>query len=154
MPMPRFTSMPALSSWAILRAMITCGVMACSRVSDQVVDDGGRCDDMVRRDDSDRDDVVGCRDYGVRRHRHHWIEIPRGQRVSEIAEVVSEKRMHQREVCANREFYQVSATICLDSLLVSLNFGAYPGRRQHAAEPTAAGPDLLDQRALWHKVDL
>ena len=63
MPIPRLTSMPAFSSWAIRRAMMVCGFMSPSLIANEVIDHRGRRDDVVRGDDADRYDVVGAGDH-------------------------------------------------------------------------------------------
>src|SRR4051794_9127470 len=104
MPMPRFTSIPGFSSRAIRRAMMVCGSMPASRVRDEVVDNGSRSDDMVRRYHSDRNDVVSVCNYSGARHRHHWIEIPSSEGVAEIAHVICQESLHQGEIGAQCGF--------------------------------------------------
>ena len=99
-------------------------------------------------------DVLGGRDHRVARHRYDRVVVARCQRVGEVAEVVGEKRVHQREVGAQRDLDEIGPAVHLDRLLAFLDFGANAGRRQHAAEAVAAGADLLDQRALRHEIDL
>src|SRR4029079_18540272 len=97
MPMPRLTSMPSRSSSAMRLAMTVCASMA-SALGDEVVDERGRRDDMVRRDQADGNDVVGGDDHGIGGHGDHRIEVATGQRVGEIAQVVGHEGMDQREV--------------------------------------------------------
>ena len=47
-------------------------------------------------------DVLGFNDHRVGRHGDYRIEIARGERVAEIADVVGEKRVYQREIGAQR----------------------------------------------------
>src|SRR5262245_22719669 len=84
MPMPRLTSMPDRSSCAIRLAMIVCASML-SPVCDEVIDQRRRRNDVVGRDDADRNDVVRRHYGGVRGHGHDRVEVARGQRVGKIA---------------------------------------------------------------------
>src|SRR5262245_64732815 len=103
MPMPRFTSIPALSSWAIRVAMTSCGSMVSTGVCDEIVDERRRRDHVIGRDDADRNDVLRADDDGLCRHRDHRIEVARRQRVAEIAHVVGEEGLYQREVGLDRD---------------------------------------------------
>ena len=97
---------------------------------------------------------VGFHDHRVGRHGDHRVEVARRQRVVEIADVVGEKRLHQREIGAQRGLEQVGLALDLDALLPFLHDGAHARGRQHAAKAEAAGADALDQRALRHEVHL
>ena len=92
-------------------------------------------------------------DDGVGGHRHDRIEIARGQRIGEVAEIVGEEGMHQREIGAQRGLEQVRLAVDLDPLLAFLDQRADAGRRQHAAEAAAAGADALDEGALRDQLD-
>ena len=72
----------------------------------------------------------------------------------QVADVVGDKRLHQREVGTERGLEEIGFALDLDALLAFLDDRADAGRRQHAAEPVAAGADALDQRALRNEVDL
>ena len=89
----------------------------------------------------------------IGRHRHHGIEIARRQGVGEIAEVIRQKCVHQREIGAQRSLEQVRLAVNLDLLLAFLDEGADAGRRQYAAEAAAAGADALHESALRDQVD-
>src|SRR4051794_23344651 len=107
MPMPRFTSIPGLSSRAIRRAMMVCGSMPASRIRNEVVDDGSRSDNVVRRYHSDRNDIVSVCNDGGARHRHHWIEIASSECIAEIAHVIRQESLHESEIGAQSGFDQI-----------------------------------------------
>ena len=90
----------------------------------------------------------------VGRHRHDRIEVRRGQPVSQIEEMVGLMRMDQRDVGPQRQLEQVVSPVDRDHPLPSATTRADAGRRQHAAEPGAAGADALGQRALRHEFHL
>src|SRR5262245_39231187 len=152
MPMRRLASMQDCSSRAMRLAMTVCASMM-SPVCDEVIDQrrGGR--DVVGRDDADRNDVVRRHDGGVRGHGHDRVEVARGQRVGEVAQIVGEKRMDEREIRAQRRLEQIILPLDLDPLLALLDDGADARWREHATEPVATGADAFDQRALRHKLD-
>ena len=77
-----------------------------SPVRDEVIDQGAGRHDMVGRDDADRNDVFGGDDDGVGRHRHHRIEIARRQGVGEVAGIIGQECVHQREIGAQRGLQQ------------------------------------------------
>src|SRR4051794_16584486 len=153
MPMPRFTSIPALNSRAIRLAMTVCGVMSSSRVANQEVDQGSGGDDLIGRNHANGYDVIGARHDRCTGHRHDGIEVARGQPIGEVAEVVGEERVNQREVSTKRDFNKKNPAIYVDLLLALFNLGADPSRCQYAAEPVAARTDLLDQCAVRHEID-
>src|ERR1700756_3534825 len=97
MPIPRLTRSPLLSSLATRRAMMVCASME-SPVRNEVVHEGCRRHDMVGRDDANGHDMLRCYDHGVGGHCHDRIEVARGQCVAEIAEVIGEEGVNQREL--------------------------------------------------------
>ena len=153
MPTPRFTSIPSRSSSAMRLAMMVLCVHAFT-LRDDVVDDGSRCDDVVRRDDADGNDVLRVDDDRVCGHCHERIEVARREGVAEIAQVIGNERVHEREIGAERRLEQVDAAVDRDLLLALLDDRADAGRRQDAAEPEAARPDALDERPLRDEVHL
>ena len=100
--------MPARSSRAMRLAMMVCASMVIS-VCDEIVDERRRRHHVIGRDHAHRHDVLGVDDDGVGRHRDHRIEVARGERVGQVADVVGEERLHQREVGAQRRLQQVGA---------------------------------------------
>src|SRR5215469_13722658 len=122
--MPRLMSMPGESSWAIRLAIATCGSMVASGVRDEIVDDRRGRYDVVRRNQSNGDDIVGASDDGICCHCDHWIEVPRGQRITKIAQIIGEKCLHQREICAQRRLEDVGLSIHLDLPLALLDDSA------------------------------
>src|SRR5215471_10728965 len=74
MPMPRFTSMPSRSSRAMRLAITVCGSMV-SFLRDNVIHQGSRGDDMVRRDHTDGYDMFRGGDDGCCRCGDHRVEI-------------------------------------------------------------------------------
>src|SRR5579862_3759787 len=101
MPIPRLTSMPERNSAATRRAMIVWLSMV-SALGYEVVDKRGRRVDMIGRNQPHGNDVLGRHDHGVGGHCHDGIEVSRGQRVGEIAEIVGQESMDQCEVRVQR----------------------------------------------------
>src|SRR6185437_2846533 len=107
MPMPRLTSIPAFSSWAMRRAMISCGLMLSSRIADEVINDRSRRDDVIWRDDTDRDDMLGACYDDVACHGHDRVVVAGGEGIGEIAKVVRKECMYEGEVGAKCDLDQV-----------------------------------------------
>ena len=78
MPMPRLTSIPERSSWAMRSAITVCASIASLLISHEVINDGGRRHHVVGRDDAYWYDVVGRYKDCIGRHCDHWIEVTRG----------------------------------------------------------------------------
>src|SRR3974390_1198756 len=152
--MPRLTSMPDESSRAIRLAIATCGSIVASGVHDEIVDDRRGRHDMVRRNQSNRYDVVGTGNDDIGSHSDYGIEVPRGQRIAEITQIVGEKRLHQGEIGAQRRLEDLILSMPLDPALAFLDDRADPRRRENSAEPESAGANALDKRALRHKFDV
>src|SRR6516225_291764 len=151
MPIPRLTSMPSRNSSAIRRAISVWASMLALR--DQIVDERCRRHHVIRRNHAHRDDMLGVHDHGVGGHRDDRIEIARGERVGEIAEVIRKKCLEEREVGPQWGLQQIVLPVHLDLALAFLDDGADAGWRQYPAKPVAACADTLDQRALRHKLD-
>src|SRR5439155_16126467 len=107
-PMPRFTSMPGESSLAIRRAMIVCGSISISCVGNKVIDNRRWGYDMIGRDHSDGDDIVGTGDDGPAGHCDHRVEVARGERITQVAQVVGDERLDQSKVRLERDLKQIS----------------------------------------------
>src|ERR1700731_649039 len=99
MPMPRFTSIPERSSHAMRLAMTVCASIT-SPIGNEKVDERGRGHNVIGRDYTHRHDMVRGHDDSVRRHGDERIEIACSKRVGQIAYIVGEKRMNQREIGA------------------------------------------------------
>jgi len=108
---------------------------------------------MVGPDDADGHDVLRRHDHGIGRHRHNRIEVARSQRVGEVAEIVGEKGVHQGELRPQCGLEQVRLAVDLDLALALRDECADAGRREHAAEAAATGPDTLDKRALGNEIE-
>ena len=67
---------------------------------DEVIDERRGRHHVIGRDHPDRDDVLCVDDDGGCRHRDHRVEVARGERVREIADIVGEEGLDQREVGA------------------------------------------------------
>ena len=67
---------------------------------------------MIRRDDPDRNDVLGANHDGFGSHRHHRIEIASGQRIAQITEIVGKKSLQQRKIRAQRGLDQIALPVC------------------------------------------
>src|SRR5947208_3396994 len=109
---------------------------------------------MIRRNNSDRYDVVGAGNDGFSCHRHQWIEVTSGERVAQIAHVVGEKRVYQRKVGTDGHLEQVALAIDIDALLAGLDGCSDAGLREDAAEAIPAGANALDQGSLRYKLYL
>src|SRR6516164_10743069 len=101
MPIPRLTSMPERNSVATRLAMIVWLSMV-SALGYEIVDEWGRRDDVIGSDQSHGNDILGRDNHSVGRHRHHGIEVARGERVGEVAEIVGKEGVDQREVRVQR----------------------------------------------------
>ena len=66
-------------------------------------------------------------------HRHHRIEIAGRQRIAQVAEIVGEECLHQREIGAQRDFEQIAFAAHVDTLLAVLHRCADAGLCQNAA---------------------
>src|SRR5579871_5388301 len=138
MPMPRFTSIPFLSSRAIRRAIIVAASMA-SSIRDQVVNQRCRGQHMIRCNEPDWNDMVGRSDGALGGHGDDWIEVSRSQDIGQIAEIIGEKGIYQREVGPQCRLDQVVLAIQFDLPLALLNDCANPGWCQHATEAKSTG---------------
>src|SRR5829696_10338453 len=148
--MPRLTSMPSRSSRAMRWAMIVCGSIG-SALHDKVVDQGSGCDDVVGRDDADRHDIVGRDEDRISHHGHQWVEVPSREGVGEIAKVVAQERVHEREVGPQRGLKQIRPAVDLDRAFAVLNHRADPGWRENSTEAAAAGADAFGQSSLRYE---
>src|SRR5579883_2287867 len=120
MPIPRFTSMPERNSTATRRAMIVWLSMV-SALGYEIIDEWRRGYDVIGGDEADGNDVLGGYDHRVGRHRHHGIEVARGQRVSQIAEIVGQEGVDQREVRVQRGLDQIGFAVDLKPRLAVLD---------------------------------
>src|SRR3974377_970958 len=152
--MPRFTSMPDLSSRAVRRAMMVCASMDISQIGNEVVNDRTGCQNVGRGDDADRNDMLGTNDDGFGSHRHHRIEIASRQRIAQITEVIGKKSLQQRKVRTQRGLEQITLAVYFYAFLAVLDRCADTRLCQDAAEPITAGTDSLDERALRDEVHL
>jgi len=57
---------------------------------------------MIRRDQADGNDILGRDDHGVSGHRHHRVEVARGQHVGEVTEIIGKESVDQREIRMQR----------------------------------------------------
>ena len=128
-----------------------------SPVRDEIIDERRRGHDVVGRDDADRHDVLRRDDDGIGRHRHDRIEIARGQRVGEIAEIVGQKGVDQREFGAQRGLEQKRpcrrprSSACLRSTEVPTPVGvSTPPRPQPPARMRSTKvPCGIRSTAIW-----
>jgi hypothetical protein len=90
-----------------------------SSVGYEIVDKWRGSDDLIRWDQADRNDVFSSDNHVVSGHRHHWIEVARGEHVSQVTQVIGNECMNQREVRAqsrlDRKVLPPSCTFCLPS---------------------------------------
>src|SRR4029453_16125720 len=105
-----------------------------SALHNEIVDQGSGRDDVVGRDNADWYDIVGRDEDRVSRHGHQRVEVPSREGVGEIAKVVAEERVHEREVGPQRGLKQIRSAVDLDRAFAVLNHGADPGWREHPTE--------------------
>ena len=94
------------------------------------------------------------RDDGVGGERHDRIEVLRGERVFEVADVVRPLRRDQRKVAADRRFQEIALAAGLDDLLSLLHCRAQAGGGEHTAEAGTAGSDPFHERTLGYQLHL
>src|SRR3954451_4011882 len=152
-PMPRLTRLPSFSSRATRLAIRAFSSMA-PLLRDQMIDENRGCHDGGGRDHPDRHDVLGLGQDDTGGHGHQGIEVPRRQRISQVADVVGLLGVEESEVGLERLLEKERAPIDLEDLLALLDQRARSGRGQHAAQAVSAGTDTLRQRALGHQLDL
>jgi hypothetical protein len=111
-----------------------------SPIRNEIIDQRPWCDDMVGCDHANRNDVFRGNDDSIGCHRHHGIEIARCQGLGEIAEVICQKCVNQREIGAERSLQQELLAVNLDLLLAFLDEGADAGRRQYAGRRRGCAP--------------
>src|SRR5439155_9697330 len=87
------------------------------------------------------------------RGSNYGIEIAPGERIGQIAEIVSEERTDQREVRAQGNFQQELFTVDRKLLLAVLDDRADARWRKNAAEPESTGADALDECPLGNQLD-
>src|SRR3954467_1198048 len=132
-PMPRLTRSPSFSSRATRLAIRVFSSMA-PLLRDQMIDEHRGCHDGVGRDHPDRHDVLGLGQDDAGGHGHQGIEVPRRQRISQVADVVSLLGVEESEVGLERFLEKERAPIDLEDLLALLDQRARSGRGQHAAQ--------------------
>src|SRR4026209_1021699 len=108
--MPRLTSIPEESSLAMRRAMMVWGSMRSSHIGNEVVDQWRRSHHMIGRHHTDWHDIISANDNGATRHRDHWIELARGQRIAQVSEIVGEERLNKREISMKCGFNEVASS--------------------------------------------
>src|SRR5688572_9825927 len=115
-PMPRLTRSPTLSSRATRLAIRVFSSMA-PLLRDQIIDKHRRCHDGIRRDHPDGHDVLGLGQDDTGGHGHQRIEVPCGQRIGQIADVVGLLGVEESEVGLDRFLEKERAPINLKGLL-------------------------------------
>src|SRR3954469_18719909 len=118
-PMPRLTRSPSFSSRATRLAIRVFSSMA-PLLRDQMIDENRRCHDGIGRDHPDRHDVLGLGQDDACGHRHQRIEVPRCQRIGQIADVVGLLGVEESEVSLDRLLEEEQASIDLERLLALL----------------------------------
>src|SRR3954467_15004195 len=86
-PMPRLTRSPSFSSRATRLAIRIFSSMA-PLLRDQIIDKNRRCHDGIGRDHPDGHDVLGLGQNDTGGHGDQGIEVPCGQRVGQVADVI------------------------------------------------------------------
>src|SRR5262245_42697559 len=123
-----------------------------SHIRNEVVDQWRRGYHMIGRHHADWYDIVGANDNGATRHRDHWIEIARSQRIAQVSEIVGEERLDECEISMKSGFNEVASSIDLHCFLAILDGRPDPCLRQDTAETISAGAYSFDQRALRHQL--
>src|SRR6516165_11686675 len=152
--MPKLTSIPDDSSLAMRRAIMVWASMGVSRIGDEEIDDWCGRHDMIWRNHANRHYVVRIADNFCACHCYHWVEVARRERVDEIAQIIGQEGVHEREVRRQRRFDEVCLAIELDALSAFLREGSYACWREDPAEAVTRRANSLDKRALRNKLDL
>jgi Protein of unknown function (DUF1214) len=106
---------------------------------------------MVRRDDAYGNDIAGAGDDGVGGHGHDRVEVARGERVAQIAEVVREKTPNDLK---RYSLGAKSKTLRRDTdKSLTIYAGAKSPGKDHEANwlPAPEGHFSLYIRAYWGK---
>src|SRR6185295_20034019 len=122
-------------------------------VRNQIVDERRRGYDVIRCDDAYGYDMLRRYDHGICRHRHDRIEIARGQRVGEVAEVIRQEGMDQGELRPQRGLEQKHRSVYLDLALAFGHRGADAGWREYASQAATTRADAFDKGPLGHQID-
>src|SRR3974390_2928625 len=141
-PMPRFTSIPLRNSWAIRFAM-TVWASISSPVCNEIINQRSWGKDVVGRDKSDGNDMLGCDNGGARRHGDDRIEITCGQGIGAVAKIVGKKCANQGEICVQRRLDQISLTVRFDPLFAFLDDRADARPRPYTPSTLSPRPAFL-----------
>src|SRR4051812_11756906 len=152
-PMPRLTRSPSFSSKATRLAIRVFSSMA-PLPQDQMVDQHGGRHDGIGRYHPDRHDILSLCHDNTSGHGHQRIEVPRRQRISQIADVVGLLGVDESKLGLERFLEKKRASVDLKGLLALLDQRTRSGRGQHPTKAVAAGTDTLCQCALGHQLDL
>src|SRR6516225_10955207 len=100
---------------------------------------------MIGCDHTHRHDIIrGCNDRTTG-HRNHGIEIASGKRVGEIADVIGEKCMDEREVGLQCGLEQIALPVDINLALPLLDDGANSRGSEDAAQSATSGSYPLDE---------
>jgi hypothetical protein len=89
---------------------------------------------VIRRYDPDWDDMVRRGDHRISGHGHYGVVVACGQRIGEVAYVVGNKCVHEREIRPKRRFQQVLLALQFDLALALFDQCADARRCENAAE--------------------
>src|SRR5438552_14392971 len=123
------------------------GIAEPFRLHDAMNEDRGS-HDVFRMDSAGRNDFFDFGDGGLRGHCHDGIEIPGGQPIGQISQLVGGLRLDQRVVRVNRPFENAAASF-EDALFLSCgNFRAYAHRGVETLQTSSGSAYALAQNAL------
>src|SRR6185312_5055341 len=126
---------------------------SCSDLHDAIDEDARRHDDLGI-ECAERYDLFHLHDRHVRRHRHHWIEIPRRFAIDEIAPPIRLQRLDQREIALERLLKDIGLAVENPRLLALRQLGAGAGLGIEAGDARPGRSHALAHRALRDQLEL
>src|SRR5437588_959855 len=102
-------------------------------------------------DSAGRNDFFDFGDSCLRGHGHDGIEIPGGEPIGQISQLIGSLRLDQRIVRVNRQFQNAAAPFEQTLFLSFGNFGAHSHRGVETLQTSSGGAHALAQNALWHE---
>ena len=119
---------------------------------DDPVDEDARCMYGVRVEASRWDQFIDLRDGDGTTHGHHWVEIPGGHPVDEIAGFITLRGLHEGQVRLDAPFKNIRVPIELTSFLPVCNDSAHAGSGKEAGNAGSAGAEPFGKCPLWREL--